>query len=69
MTEFQNTVIELLKLIAHGQRVMINAMPQRPGTESLVRGYGELIDAAFASLQSNAESEHSSHQSSEVVQE
>jgi hypothetical protein len=62
MTEFQNTVIELLKVIAHGQLVMMNVTPQTVGREHLVGEHAELLRCVFATLQSNAESGHSSHQ-------
>ncbi len=56
MTEYETNVIALLKLIAHGQRVMIDAMPKMIGRDDVVRGYGQLCDSVFAELQSSGAS-------------
>ena len=62
MTDFEKSVISLLKVIANGQMVMINVMPKMVGRDDLIRLHGQLVESVFESLKSNAEFERLSQQ-------
>jgi hypothetical protein len=63
MTDFEKSVISLLKVIANGQMVMLAAMPKMVGTGNLISGHQELLETVFQKIDARRQSAPSGEQS------
>lgn len=63
MTDFEKSVISLLKVIANGQMVMLASLPRLEGSLSMIAGHQELLQTVFQKIDARHSSALSGEQS------